>query len=119
MCACHFFHYICASLSRLSHLKTEFFILPPSSISFLIFFLKSIVNFMYLFTRGTNKLLVVVVVCQKFVASHLPNCLKLSKNLDVDYGKDDYSLLISLGSSNKLVLFSSFFLYAGGCMGSE
>ena len=54
-------------------------------------------------------LVLVVVVCQKFVASHLPDCLKLSENLDVDYGKDDYSLLISLGSSNKLVLFSSFF----------
>ena len=27
----------------------------------------------------------------------------------MDYGKDDYSLLTSLGSNNKLVLFSSFF----------
>ena len=69
--------------------------------------------------RGTNKVLVVVIVCQKFVASHLPDCLKLSENLDVDYGNEDYSLLISLGSSNKLVLFSSFFLYAEGCMESE
>ena len=67
--------------------------------------------------RGLNKVL--VVVCQKFVASHLPDCLKLSENLDVDYGKDDYNLLTSLGSSNKSVLFSSFFLYAEGCMGSE
>ena len=67
---------------------------------------------------GTNKLFVVV-VCQQFAASHLPDCLKLSENLDVDHGKDDYSLLTALGSNNKLVLFSSFFLYAEGCMESE
>ena len=71
---------------------------------------------------GTNKLFVAVaavVVCQQFAASHLPDCLKLSENLDVDYGKADFSLLTSLGSSNKLVLFSSFFLYAEGCVESE
>ena len=60
-----------------------------------------------------------VVVCQQFEASHLPDCLKLSENLDVEYGKDDYSLLTSLASGNKLVLFSSFFLYAQGWMESE
>ena len=76
---------------------------------------------MYLyFTCDTNKLFViVVVVCQQFKASHLPDCLKLSENLDVDYGKDDYRLLMSLAGSSKLVLFSSFFLYAEGCMESE
>ena len=59
-----------------------------------------------------------VVVCQQFEASHLPDCLKLSENLDVDYGKVNYSLLTSLARSNKLVLFS-FFLCAEGCMESE
>ena len=35
----------------------------------------------------------------------------------MDHGKDDYSLLTSLGSNNKLVLFSSFFSVRRGMYG--